>query len=39
VSLDQDGRDALKAEYRRTLAVPDGGFELSARAWFAVGRA
>jgi SAM-dependent methyltransferase len=39
VSLDQDGREALEAEYRRTLAVPDGGFELSARAWFAVGRA
>jgi hypothetical protein len=37
VSLDDDGREALRAEYRRQLGVPDGGFELSARAWYAVG--
>jgi SAM-dependent methyltransferase len=38
-SLDSGRREALKAEYRRRLAVPDGAFRLSARAWFAVGRA
>jgi SAM-dependent methyltransferase len=38
-SLDQDGQEALKAEYRRLLAVPDGAFRLSARAWYAVGKA
>ncbi len=32
-------QEALKAEYRRRLSVPDGPFRLSARAWFAVGRA
>jgi len=38
-SLDPERRDALKAEYRRGLSVPDGGFRLSARAWYAVGKA
>lgn len=38
-SLDSERQEALKAEYRRQLAVPDGAFRLSARAWFAVGRA
>jgi SAM-dependent methyltransferase len=37
VSLDDDGREALRSEYRRRLGAPDGGFELSARAWYAVG--
>jgi SAM-dependent methyltransferase len=37
-SLDQERQEGLRAEYRRRLAVPDGSFELSARAWFAVGR-
>jgi SAM-dependent methyltransferase len=38
-SLDQGPQEALRDEYRRRLAVPDGPFELSARAWYAVGRA
>jgi SAM-dependent methyltransferase len=38
-SLDDERRDALNAEYRRRLSVPDGGFQLSARGWYAVGRA
>jgi len=38
-SLDPKRQGALKAEYRRRLAVPDGAFRLSARAWFAVGTA
>jgi SAM-dependent methyltransferase len=29
----------LKADYRRRLAVPDAGFRLTARAWYAVGKA
>ena len=37
-SLDQGPQEALRDEYRRRLAVPDGPFELSARAWFVVGR-
>lgn len=32
-------QERLKADYRRRLAVPDGAFELTARAWYAVGRA
>jgi SAM-dependent methyltransferase len=39
VSLDPERQEALKAEYRRRLAVPAGPFTLSARAWSAVGRA
>jgi hypothetical protein len=39
VSLDPERQEALRSEYRRRLAVPDGAFELSARAWYAVGRA
>ncbi|MGH3040557.1 MAG: class I SAM-dependent methyltransferase [Gaiellaceae bacterium] len=38
-SLDSERQEALKSEYRRRLAVSDGAFRLSARAWFAVGRA
>lgn len=38
-SLDPKRREALQAEYRRRLSVPDGGFRLSARAWYAVGNA
>jgi SAM-dependent methyltransferase len=37
--LDPERQAALKAEYRRRLDVPDGPFRLSARAWYAVGRA
>jgi ubiquinone/menaquinone biosynthesis C-methylase UbiE len=36
-SLHGERQEALKAEYRRRLAVPDGAFGLSARAWFATG--
>ena len=39
VSLDEERRAALAAQYRRRLGAPDGRFALSARAWFAVGRA
>jgi SAM-dependent methyltransferase len=38
-SLDPERREALKAEYRRRLAVPEGAFQLSARAWSAIGTA
>ncbi len=38
-SLAPGPRERLKAAYRRRLAVPDGPFELTARAWFVVGRA
>ena len=38
-SLDRDRQEALAGEYRRRLAVPGGSFELSARAWYAVGTA
>jgi SAM-dependent methyltransferase len=34
-----EAQAALKAEYRRRLSVPDGPFELQARAWYAVGKA
>jgi SAM-dependent methyltransferase len=38
-SLDPERREALKVEYHRRLAVPAGPFTLSARAWFAAGKA
>ena len=38
-SLDAERQDALQAEYRQRLDVPEGAFRLDARAWFAVGRA
>jgi SAM-dependent methyltransferase len=38
VSLDEERRAALAAEYRRRLDAPEGRFSLSARAWYAVGR-
>jgi SAM-dependent methyltransferase len=38
-SLDRGRQEALRDEFCRRLAAPDGPFELSARAWFAVGRA
>jgi SAM-dependent methyltransferase len=38
-SLDPERQEALRSGFRRALAVPDGAFRLSARAWFAVGRA
>ncbi len=39
VSLDPGRREALRAELRRRLGAPEGPFELSARAWYAVGTA
>jgi ubiquinone/menaquinone biosynthesis C-methylase UbiE len=36
--LDPERQAALKEEFRRRLSVPDGAFQLSARAWFAIGR-
>jgi SAM-dependent methyltransferase len=38
VSLDARARAALKAEYRRRLALPDGPITLTARAWLVRGR-
>jgi hypothetical protein len=38
-SLDPGRQQALRSAFRRRLALPDGAFRLSARAWFAVGRA
>jgi hypothetical protein len=38
-SLDPERQEALRTEYSRRLAVPDGGFRLSARAWDAVAKA
>jgi SAM-dependent methyltransferase len=38
-SLDEDRRDELRAAYRRRLAVGDGPFELTARAWAVAGSA
>jgi SAM-dependent methyltransferase len=38
-SLEDRRRAALQTEYRRRLDVPDGPFQLSARAWYATGRA
>ena len=38
-ALDDERREALRREYRRRLSVPDGPFELEARAWFTVGTA
>ena len=37
-SLDPEGQAELREAYRRRLGVGDGPFELSARAWAAVGR-
>jgi SAM-dependent methyltransferase len=39
VSLPLDRREALKALYRERLEAPEGPFSLSARAWYATGRA
>ena len=38
-SLAPDRREALKANYRRRLPASDGALRLSARAWYAVGKA
>jgi SAM-dependent methyltransferase len=38
VSLDDDGRRALREEFHRRLGGPDGPFVLTARAWAVVGR-
>jgi ubiquinone/menaquinone biosynthesis C-methylase UbiE len=38
VSLDDDGRRALREEFHRRLGSPEGPFELTARAWAVVGR-
>jgi SAM-dependent methyltransferase len=38
-SLDEPAREVLREEYRRRLDPPDGAFRLSARAWYAVGKA
>jgi SAM-dependent methyltransferase len=37
-ALEPEAQAALRDEYRRRLGVPDGPFELEARAWYAVGR-
>jgi SAM-dependent methyltransferase len=37
VSLEPDAQAALRDEYRKRLGSPDGPFDLSARAWYAVG--
>jgi SAM-dependent methyltransferase len=37
-SLEPDQQQALRAAYSRRLGDPEGSFELSARAWYAVGR-
>jgi SAM-dependent methyltransferase len=39
VSLPPDRQGALKARYRELLEAPDGPFSLTARAWYATGRA
>jgi ubiquinone/menaquinone biosynthesis C-methylase UbiE len=39
VSLDDGQRELLRAEYERRIGSPRGPFRLSARAWYAVGRA
>jgi SAM-dependent methyltransferase len=36
-SLSPSAREALRDEYRRALGVPDGPFELAARAWLVTG--
>ena len=38
-SLDPERQQALRAALSRRLGDPEGPFELSARAWYAVGRA
>jgi ubiquinone/menaquinone biosynthesis C-methylase UbiE len=37
-SLELAAQEALRDEYRRRLGSPEGPFELTARAWYAVGR-
>jgi SAM-dependent methyltransferase len=37
-SLEPEAQDALRDEYCRRLGSPEGPFELTARAWYAVGR-
>jgi SAM-dependent methyltransferase len=37
-SLEPAAQEALRDEYRRRLGSPEGPFELTARAWYAVGR-
>ena len=37
VSLDSEAQAALREEYRQRLGSPEGPFELTARAWYAVG--
>jgi SAM-dependent methyltransferase len=37
-SRDPERQEALMNEYRRRLSVPEGAFDLSARAWCAIGR-
>jgi SAM-dependent methyltransferase len=36
-SLEPESRTALRDDYFRRLGSPDGGFELQARAWYAIG--
>jgi hypothetical protein len=36
-SLDESRRDAVREALRRRLGSPEGAFELSARAWYALG--
>jgi hypothetical protein len=38
-SLDEERRQALRAEFRRRLGAPDGPFRLTARAWAVRGQA
>jgi SAM-dependent methyltransferase len=37
-SLEPEAQAALREEYRERLGSPDGPFDLSARAWYAIGR-
>ena len=39
VSLPPDRQEALKTLYRERLEAPEGPFSLTARAWYATGRA
>jgi SAM-dependent methyltransferase len=38
VSLEPEAQEALREGYRKQLGSPEGPFDLSARAWYAVGR-
>jgi hypothetical protein len=38
VSLEPEAQEALRDEYWRRLGSPESPFELTARAWYAVGR-